>query len=148
MKLGPLERHISVRRVLWLVLTLLTVGGCSDPVGRVPVSGKITYGGGTWPTDGVIYFKPLAPAPGFPQLTGIAYFGPHGSFDVQSTGSDRGLVPGRYAVQVECWETPPNMEGKPVKSFLPADYRGSELTIELGAKSKRLTLDVPKRQAP
>jgi hypothetical protein len=143
MHTGPLRHRDAFRRV-WL-LALLTVSGCSDPVGRVPVTGKITYDGGAWPAEGVIYFKPLDPAPGFPQLTGIAHFGPQGAFDVQSTGSDRGLVPGRYAVQVECWETPPNMDGKPVKSYLPANYPGSELTIEVGAKSKRWTLDVPKR---
>jgi hypothetical protein len=129
-----------------LLLLLVTVFGCSDPAGRIPVSGKITYGGGPWPTEGVVYFRPLQPAEGYPQLTGIAHFGPQGSFRVQSTGSAEGLVPGRYAVQVECWETPPNMDGKPVKSYLPTTYRASELTVDLGAKSKVLTFDIPKPQ--
>ena len=127
-----------------LLLSLLAHSGCRDPVGRIPVSGKITYGGGPWPTEGVLYFKPLEPASGFPQLTGIAHFQASGAFDVQSTGHERGLVPGRYAVQVECWETPPNMDGKPVKSHVPADFRIPDLTVEVGAKSKSLSLDVPK----
>ena len=139
-------RRIGIRTAACaaLVLPWLALGGCRDPVGRVPVSGKITYGGGPWPTAGVLYFKPLEPAAGFPQLTGIAHFDPSGTFTVESTGHERGLVPGRYAVQVECWETPPNMEGKPVKSHVPAGYRLPDLTVEAGAASKSVSFDVPK----
>ena len=127
-----------------LVLWMLALSGCQDPVGRIPVRGRITYGGGPWPAEGTVYFKPVAPAEGHPRLTGIGHFSPAGAFRVQSTGDGQGLVPGRYALTVECWETPPNMEGRPVKSYVPRDYQPSEVTVDEKLRSLELTLDVPK----
>ncbi len=130
---------------LGLLLLTFFFWGCSqDPVGRIPVRGKVTYGGGGWPTSGVVYFNPLEPAEGYPRLNGIGRFGPDGAFDVESTGEGMGLVPGKYRVVIECWETPPNMEGKPVKSYVPAQFAAPEIIVEVGKSPQEFTFDVPK----
>ncbi len=128
-----------------LLSMVFLIFGCSgDPVGRIPVTGKVTYGGGPWPAEGVVYFNPSEPAAGFPRLNGIGRFGTDGEFQVQSTGEGMGLVPGTYKVSVECWETPPNMEGKPVKSYVPSQFTAPEVTVETGESSKEIVIDVPK----
>lgn len=146
----------SIRAVLLLLAILgplfLACLGCgpSRPT-LVPVSGKVTFGGGAWPKKGTIYFTVKKAADGYPQRPGYADFGPDGSYAVTSydTPGD-GLHPGTYAVRIECWEVEPNMEGKPTKSYVPGKFQNadtSELTLEVlptdGAKTG-VDFDVPK----
>ncbi len=55
-------------------------------------------------------------------------------------------MPGAYAVSIECYETPPNKDGKPDKSYINEKYivaatSGFELTVE--PNSKPVVFDIP-----
>ena len=55
-----------------------------------------------------------------------------------------GLMPGSYTVYIECWETAPNMEGKPVKSFVPKKFQSGETSgfeLEVTAKDSSLQMN-------
>jgi hypothetical protein len=129
---------------LLLVLTLLI--GCGDKgPGLIPVTGKVTYNGGAWPTPGNINFNPVEPAAGFPRLGGTATFNTDGAFTVKSTGDKFGLVPGKYNVNVECWEELPSMEAnKPGKSYVPDGFT-HEIEIKPGEAKKEVTIDVVRK---
>jgi hypothetical protein len=132
--------------VALLCLALLT--GCGDKgPGLIPVTGKVTYGGGGWPRAGKIYFNPIQPAEGFSKLNGSAEFAVDGSFTVQSSGDKRGLLPGMYRVNLECWEELPSMDGanpSPGKSYIPDGWVSPEIEIPVGASSHQVTIDVAK----
>ena len=77
-----------------------------------PTRGRITF-------EGVdMQAEPVKAAEGYQSRPGFANFAADGSYTAR-TGTSDGLVPGEYQVSVECWKAPPNMEGKPVISYLP-----------------------------
>ena len=116
----------------------------------MPVEGTITYGGGAWPRPGMLYFTPVEPAAGFPRRPGYATFAADGKFQATSFSSNDGLVPGRYRVGVEAWESPPLMgKRSPPKSNVPAKFRspatsGLELEVRAGQRRVSVQWDVPK----
>lgn len=130
----------SVLRYFFAALSLCCILGCGgNPHGTVKVSGKVTVNGETPPGPGTISFTVATPASGFPSRPAMAKFDTSGEYTVTSFDPGDGLVPGHYKVAVECYETPPNMEGKPVKSYIPKKYMngetsGFELEIEPGSK--------------
>lgn len=135
---------------LGLLLLLSACLGCSDGITTIPVSGRITLDGGEWPRQGILYFACKQPAEGFPRRTGVADFGPDGSFTVTSFDKGDGLVPGEYVVNIECWEVPPSMgAGPPAKSAVPKKYQtgatsGFTLTVPVGAgRMDDVKFDVP-----
>ena len=136
--------------LLAATLFLTTCLGCGERgPGLIPVAGQVTYGGGAWPQAGKIYFNPVQPAEGFSKLSGSADFAADGSFTVQSTGNKQGLLPGKYRVNLECWEEQPSMAGAtptPGKSYVPEGWVSPEIEIPVGAASHQVTIDVPKRK--
>jgi hypothetical protein len=107
----------------------------SDHPQTVPVRGRVTLGGGTWPKPGVVVFAPSKPAEGFPSKGGIAHFNTDGAFVVK-TDEYEGLMPGEYRVGVICWEKPPQ-DGVPGKSYISPKFSqpalsGLTLMIEPG----------------
>ncbi len=130
------------------VCVVLAVIGCGDKgPGLIPVTGKVTYAGGAWPKAGHINFSAIEPADGYPTLNGTAELATDGTFTVKSSGDKFGLVPGKYAVSLECWEEIPNMEMNPPsfgKSYVPADFKAPEVEIAVGDAKKEVTFDVPK----
>lgn len=146
--------HWSVRLVgaACLLLLFASLPGCGSSRQKVVyVSGKVTHGGGAWPSKGTIYFNPLKAAPGFTMRSGTGDFGPDGTFVVKSFEDSPGLAPGTYTVNIECWEVPPSMEnpGKE-KSFVPKDFqpggpKAFTLEIKPGDSPHNLTYDVPKQ---
>jgi hypothetical protein len=136
-----------------VALLLSCISGCErHGVPTIPVMGKITYGGGAWPAAGTLYFTPLEPADGMPQRPGRARFEREGTFRAQTFADADGLIPGRYCVNVECWETPPSMDASAAeaKSFVPTKYQsgrtsGFEVMVDRDGKGAvELNLDVPK----
>ena len=117
----------------------------------VKVKGRVTFGGGAWPTEGTLYFTPVAPAAGMPARPAPAHFDVNGDFTVTSFDKGDGLVPGKYKVAVECWEVAPMMGGGPPKSYVAGRFQtaatsGIEVVIESGAGTAFVELDVPKEQ--
>lgn len=129
------------------LLFVLTAVGCGDKgPGLIPVTGKVTYGGGDWPKAGNINFNPVEPAEGYPRLNGTAEFQPDGTFTVKSSGEKFGLVPGKYMITLECWEEPPSMETtNPGKSYIPDGFQPPQVEIAVGDSKKEVTFDVPKK---
>ena len=77
-----------------------------------------------------------------------ATFDVDGSYRAQAFTNADGLVPGTYAVRVECWQTPPDeATGNPGVSFVPDDYQG-DLTVEPGGRSIVANFDVPSADTP
>lgn len=137
-------------RVL-LLLPPLALAGCDTAPRPIPVSGRVTLDGGAWPRRGMIFFAPIEPAEGFPRRPGAADFDESGAFRATSFKTGDGLYPGKYAVNIECWEVPPSMgAGPPAVSAVPPKYANSStsgLTVEVPPDAARLDdvrLDVPK----
>ena len=118
-----------------VVAFCLACSGCGSPHGTVKVSGQVTVGGQPPPGAGTITFTVVEPAAGFPSRPAMAQFGADGQYVTTSYDPGDGLVPGTYRVAVECYQTPPNMEGKPVRSYIDEKYTsgatsGFALTVE------------------
>ncbi len=127
-------------------LICCVLAGCgSDLPQTIKVTGKVTFDGGPPPGSGVVNFLPIESAAGFPLRPGNGDFGNDGSYSAYTFEPNDGLMPGKYKVYLECWETPPNMEGKPVKSHLPKKYQGAEtsgFTLDIEPKSGAQTFDL------
>lgn len=136
----------------WLTLAaaFLATGCGSDKPQPIPVSGRITLDGGTWPHEGILMFSPVETLEGYPAIPGTAEFDTEGNFRVQTFTPGDGLMPGRYKVAVECWEQPPTyLDAQGKNSHVPPAYRdmdSSPLEIEVPTDGGRqeLSLEVPK----
>jgi hypothetical protein len=110
-------------------LTFASLGGCSDKraVKTVPVQGVVRLESGPWPATGNISFVPVEAAPGYPLRPGWAEFNQQGEFSAGCFEDGDGLVPGKYAVNIDCWDTVIQVaNGKPTKpkaSCIPARYQ-------------------------
>lgn len=139
-------------RVWWLLpaACCLLLVGCGGPgLDTVSVTGRVTYGGGDWPTSGILDFRAVKAAEGKTLHPGSAQFGPDGRFTAKSARSE-GLVPGEYTVTVECWQEPPSMDNpNSGKSYVPQKYRnpktsGLTLVIKADQSSAEFNADIPK----
>lgn len=136
--------------MLFAIVAIHMLCGCGDSGPKtVAVRGRITYGGGQWPTTGVLYFTPVG-TPGQIMRPGIAKFSQDGSFAAHTFAEGDGLLPGQYVIKVECWEHPPALApGAPApKSYVPREIRtgtaaGWNIDVQPG-QALDLTLDVPK----
>lgn len=128
---------------------VLVLAGCGSKLPQtVSVTGQVTFDGQPPPAAGIVYFLPVEAAAGFSSRPATGDFGPDGTFRATTFEPGDGLMPGSYQMHVECWETPPNMDGKPVKSYVPEKYQSAEASgfkVEITAemRSQKLNLDVP-----
>jgi hypothetical protein len=133
-----------------LLLSLMASSGCnSRGVPIVPVRGRITYGKGDWPKPGVVYFTGKSAAGDLPLRPAVGHFDVQGNLVVTSFDKGDGLIPGRYALGVECWEISPGMNGSPGKSYSPKKYQnastsGLEVNADPEAGRIELDIDIPK----
>ncbi len=93
-----MNKRLSI--VLTVTSCLVAMGGCDNPAGYFPVSGKVLYKG--QPASGaVVYFHPEGPptasAPGVP--SGLVE--DDGSFYLAVDNVGNGCPPGKYTVLVE-----------------------------------------------
>jgi hypothetical protein len=103
-----------------------SLAGCSDKraVKTVPVQGVVRLESGPWPATGNISFVPLEAASGYPLRPGWAEFNQQGEFAAGCFEDGDGLVPGKYAVNIDCWDTVNQAaNGKPKASCIPARYQ-------------------------
>ena len=136
----------QARACCWILLVMLFLNGCGSKLPKcVPVSGKVTLDGEKVPGPGYIYFTIDSTGTESISRPGTAEFDADGNYKVTSFEPGDGLMPGKYLLRVDCWKTPPNMEGKPVESFIPQKYQdasksGLELVVE--SKSKPIKFDI------
>jgi hypothetical protein len=141
----------SIGRRLLLVAVTLFLSACNgNGVQTIPVRGRVTHGGGAWPVEGTLYFIPIQTA-GTTMRPGMAKFTKEGEFAARTFTDGDGLIPGKYAIKVECWEHPPSMDpnAPEAKSYVPAAIQAGTAEgwqVEVGGDQKvvELTLDVPK----
>jgi hypothetical protein len=133
----------------WLVLSVtLVLAACGSNLPQtVRVSGRVTFDGKAPPAAGSIYFLPLEAAEGFPSRPAIGEFDANGQYRATTFEPGDGLMPGKYIMSIECWQSPPNLEGNPVKSFVPQKYQaantsGFKLDIAPNMRSQTVDLDV------
>ena len=146
-----MNRATHFRGPIWLLFVLLLPGCAESGPEIVPVTGKITYGGGAWPAAGGVLLAPIEAAQGEPVIPTIATMAQEGSFTAESSVG-RGLVPGKYLVAVECLELEPDesRQKQPLgKSYVPAKYQnpaksGLEFDVPKGSKAIVVKFDVPK----
>jgi hypothetical protein len=119
--------------------------GCgSDLPKTIKVTGKVTFNGQQPPGPGIVYFLPQSAAEGFPLRPGTADFDATGAYTTTTFEPGDGLMPGSYKIYIECWETAPNMEGKPTKSFVPKKFQSAETSgfaLEVTTKDRGLEKD-------
>jgi hypothetical protein len=125
---------------------LLVLCGCDSGPKTIPVSGKVTFNGGKPPGPGSIYFNTDSQAGGSTR-PGTAEFDADGNYTTKTFTPGDGLLPGKYVLRVDCWKMPPNMDGKPVVSFIPDKYQdaaksGLTLTVEPNAKPITFNIDL------
>jgi hypothetical protein len=140
--------HFNLR-VTGLILasaTLVGVTGCGNERSMVPVSGKVTYGGGEWPQAGTIGFTPASAGDGSISRAGSANFGKDGSFVVGSYKPRDGLLPGVYRVKVSSVDPSNFTKSVAELDIVPKDFHVDDLVVEAGSGPIELNLDVPKKE--
>ncbi|MBA4187850.1 MAG: hypothetical protein C0467_07515 [Planctomycetaceae bacterium] len=110
----------------------------------MPVSGRVSLDGGKVPGPGFIYFNTDS-GTGGSSRPGTAEFDADGNYTAKTYIPGDGLLPGKYVIRVDCWKTAPNMDGKPVVSFIPDRYQNaakSDLTLTVEPDSKSITFNI------
>ena len=131
-----------------LAVAILLITGCGSDLPRtIPVRGKVTFDGGPCPAAGTVWFLPVTAGEGSPLRPATAEFDTGGTFQAGTYNPGDGLLPGKYQVRIDCYQTPPNMEGKPVVSHVPPKYQnaqtsGWELEITGEMQSQEIDFDV------
>jgi hypothetical protein len=137
-------------RALFVVACGVLAGcGSNSDLPLVPVSGRITFGGGPCPKPGTVVFvqAPGSGVAGLPGRPGRAPFGTDGKFTVTSFQEGDGLLPGRYRVNIECVNGVPGPDTPWDKiSFVPSDYRPDELVVKEGQDAMEVNYDVPPKK--
>jgi hypothetical protein len=125
----------QTRRLCCGLLLMVSLHGCGPNRPKcVRVSGTVTLDGDKVPGPGYVYFTTGSTGKEGPTRPGTAEFDAAGKYNATTFVAGDGLIPGKYVLRVDCWKTAPNMEGKPVVSFLPQKYQnaatsGLELTV-------------------
>lgn len=131
---------------LSVALLVLVVGCGPDRPATVPVSGVVTIDGQPPPGEGTIYFAAAEAADGYPLRPATAQFDASGYYETTTFEAGDGLIPGRYKIVVHCWQTPPNMDGRPVVSYIDDRYGSAGTSgledLEVAADAGRLEYDL------
>jgi hypothetical protein len=135
--------------IIAVLLAVSTLGCDKKGVTTVPVTGKVTFAGGPPPAKGSIIFRPVSTPDGLPKRPGTAEFDESGLFQTTSFKKNDGLIPGTYAVRIDCWMGHPSGDDPGSQERLnhvPKNYEPPEVKVEVGASSVELTFDVPKKK--
>jgi hypothetical protein len=133
-----------IHRLALLACLALVCSGCSRP--EVPlesVAGRVTLGGGEWPTGGSLTFAPVESDAGVPKVPGWADFPADGHFIAQCSLGD-GLPPGKYVVNVVCREAASH-DAKPAATVAASYQKKPHEVVVAAGKENELVLDIPKK---
>jgi hypothetical protein len=142
---------MHARHSLSLLLTCVAFAGCWNNLPQtIRVSGRVTFDGGPPPAAGTVYFLPIEAGEGFPSRPAAGDFGKDGQFRATTFEPGDGLMPGKYLMSLECWQSPPDMSGNPGKTAVPKKYQspqssGWKLDITPDTRPQNVTLDVVTR---
>jgi hypothetical protein len=147
---GSLTRCSLPGRCGLLLLALYGwfIAGCGSGTPQtIAVTGRVTFDGQAPPGPGTVWFLPQEAAEGFPSRPATGDFDKEGRYTVKTFDPGDGLMPGKYVMRVDCWQTPPNMEGKPTKSYLPSKYwsektSGFSVEIKPDMRAQEINLDI------
>jgi hypothetical protein len=124
-------------------LILLSCLGCGDKLpATVPVRGKITFAGQAPPKPVLLTFVCLTTESSEIKQNGTAQTQADGSFVVTTFRPGDGLIPGKYRVNLECWQEQPTMDRPSGKSHVPASFKATELEVSSSQSNVSFDLDV------
>lgn len=133
-----------------MLLAIPLLSGCDDGGPEmILVTGTVTVDGGPVPGPGTIIFAILESPEGVSTRSGRAQFDSSGHYEATLFQLGDGLFPGTYKVGIQCWKSPPNMEGRPVISFVDRKYNSAarspldNLVLEKGSDDVELNFDIP-----
>lgn len=128
-----------------LGLALACLIGCSHgDIPSIPVKGKILFAGAKPTAPVTVTFVPLETENQWPKIPGTAVIAEDGTYHAVTEQAGRGLIPGRYVVNIECWKQPPTMEAPTGVSYLPPDFRpAQELVVKSSDKQVEYDLQIP-----
>jgi len=138
----------SSLRLLLLLPAAMAIVSCGPNLPKtIRVSGQVTFDGQPPPASGSVLFLPIEAGEGFPSRPASGAFGTDGGFKVKTFEPGDGLMPGKYLLAIECWDTPPSMQGNPGKSHVPKKYQspqtsGFKLDITRDMGPQEINLDV------
>lgn len=129
---------------LVVLLSCLLAGCGQSGPDKIRVHGTITFDGQAPPAEGVVLFRPIKAAQGFPSRPGRANFTQEdGTLEATTIKPGDGLLPGTYSVSIECWRIRPKDDGTPGVSYVRKGFSPPDLEIKPGADPIKLNLDVP-----
>ena len=137
-----------MRRVVTIGLAALLGAGCGPNLPKtIRVTGRVTFDGQDPPAPGKVYFLPIEPAEGFPSRPAKGDYDQNGYFRATTFEPGDGLMPAKYLISIESWETAPNMSGNPGTSHVPKKYQspqtsGFKLDITPRTPPQEIKLDV------
>lgn len=129
-----------------VAIVLVAAAGCGgNPLGLIPVDGRVTFDGGPPPKPCSLTFVPEPSAE-----TSAAGRSRAGRADADEAGKFRastfrpgdGLLPGRYKVHVVCWEVHAT-DDTPGVSHVPTGFQAPPLVVPAGERNATYTVDVP-----
>lgn len=142
---GSMQNSQTALQVVTMLVCLL-VAGCGGGSPLVPVSGTVTFDGGTCPAPGNVIFKPVDVVGSAPSRPGRASFGSDGTFVVTSFQEGDGLLPGTYMAEVSCDRGVPNFNSPtPWEdiTYLGPGYEPKQIVVTAGSPAMAIDLDVP-----
>lgn len=131
------------------VALLLGMAGCNrGAYDLVQLSGTVTFDGGECPAPGSVTLQPLEVSGELPNRPATGQFGKDGRYTINAFSSSKGVLPGRYLVEVTCFAGVPN-PSKPDPwadvNYIAEEYEPEELTIEANSPKMTFDIDVPQR---
>jgi hypothetical protein len=140
----PAKTRFVCCLAFWFSMVLLP--GCSSNSPKcIRVSGTVRLDGAKVPGPGFIYFTTEATGKDGTSRPGTAAFDADGKYKAATFVSGDGLMAGKYLLRLDCWKTAPNMEGKPVVSFLAQKYQNattSDLELTVQPDAQPITFDI------
>ncbi len=128
------------------LVTLTCFGGCSGGgPATVPVYGTLTFTGREQPKFCRLYFKPIeAETITRPSFTTPE---PDGAYEVKSFRQSKGLLPGRYKIEVSYFDLKPGANPNVETSYQESVFDAGELVVDADSDGIEHNIEVPPKGA-
>lgn len=145
------NRNTFNHQVVFLlsIAALPGICGCgSSEYPLVRMSGTVTFDGGECPAPGSVTLQPLEISGEMPNRPATGQFGADGRYAVNAFNNSKGVLPGRYLVEVTCFAgAPDSTKRDPWGSvdYIAEEYEPTEIIIESDSPELTYDIDVPRR---